>query len=86
LALPCVRGVDVVLLWLLVLLVLMLLLLELVLVVLGASGDVGVLFGENGYDAGGDFVVDDRLVVLSHDVDSEFLYQHERRDKAEGMR
>jgi hypothetical protein len=88
LALPCVRGVDVVvLLWLLVLLVLMLLpLLLVVLVLLGAGGDVGVLFVEDGYDAGGDFVVDDRLVVLSHDVHSEFLYQHERRDKAEGMR
>jgi hypothetical protein len=41
----------------------MLLLLELVLVLLGV---------------GGDFVVDDRLAVLSHDVDFEFLYQHER--------
>jgi hypothetical protein len=74
-----VRGVDVVvLLWLLALMLL-------ALVLLGAGGDVGILFGEDGYDAGGDFVVDDRLVVLSHDVDSEFLYQHERRDKAEGM-
>jgi hypothetical protein len=36
--------------------------------------DVGVLFGEDAYDAGGDFVVDDRLVVFSDDVDSEFLY------------
>ena len=26
------------------------------------------------------------LVVLSHNVDSGFLYQYERRDKAEGMR
>jgi hypothetical protein len=79
LALPCVRGVDVVvLLWLLALMLL-------ALVLLGAGGDVGILFGEDGYDAGGDFVVDDRLVVLSHDVDSEFLYQHERRDNAEGM-
>ena len=33
--------------------------------------------------AGGDFVVD---AVLSHDVDSEFLYQRDRRDKAEGLR
>jgi hypothetical protein len=49
LALPCVRGVDVV-----VLLVLMLLCLELVLVLLGAGCDVGVLFGEDAYDAGGD--------------------------------
>jgi hypothetical protein len=82
-----VRGVDVVaLLWLLVLLVLMLLLLESVLVLLGAGGDVGVWFGEDGYDAGSDFVVGDRLVILSHDVDFEFLYQHGRRDKAEGMR
>ena len=31
-------------------------------------------------------MVDDHLVVLTHDVDSEFLCQHERRDKAEGMR
>ena len=79
--LPCVRGVDVV-----VLLMLMLLMLELVMVLLGAGSDVGVVFGEDGYDAGGDFVADDLLAVLSHDVDSEFLYQHEQRDKAEGMR
>jgi hypothetical protein len=79
LALPRVLGVNVVgvllLVVLLVLLVLLLLLLlELVLVLLGAGGDVGVLFGEDAYDAGGDFVVDDRLVVLSDDVDSELLY------------
>jgi hypothetical protein len=85
---PCPAcGVDVVvLLWLLVLLVLMLLLLELVLALLGAGGDLGVWFGEDGYYTDGDFVVDDRLVVLSHDVDFEFLYQHKRSDKADGMR
>jgi hypothetical protein len=49
---------------------------ELLLVLLmlfGAGGDVGVLFGENADDAGGDFVVDYSLVVLAYDVDSEFL-------------
>jgi hypothetical protein len=56
--LPCVRGVDVV--GVLVLVLLVMLLLELMLVLLGAGGDVGVLFGKNGYDAGDDFVVDRR--------------------------
>jgi hypothetical protein len=83
------RGVDVVgvllvlvLPMLLMLMLTLLLLLELVMVLLGAGGDVGVLFGEDTYDAGGDFVVDDRLVVLSDDVDSEFLHLFwgERRD------
>jgi hypothetical protein len=45
----------------------------LVLVLLGASGDVGVLFGEDAYDAGTDFVVDDCCVVLGNNVDSGFL-------------
>ena len=81
---PCIHGVDmVVLLWLLVLLMLMLWLLELVLVL---HGIVGILFGEDGYNVVGDFLVDGCLVVLSHDIDSEFLYQYEQRDKAEGMR
>jgi hypothetical protein len=56
-----VDVVGALLLWLLELLVLMLMLLELVLVLLSA---------------GSDFVVDDRLVALSHNVNSEFLYQH----------
>jgi len=49
LALPCLRGVDVV-----VVLVLMSPRLELVLVLLGAGGDVGVLFREDAYNAGDD--------------------------------
>ena len=44
----------------------------------GAGGDVGVLFEREGYEAGGDFVVGDRLVVFSDDADSKFLHQHER--------
>jgi hypothetical protein len=40
-----------------VLLVRMLLLLELVLVLLGGGGDVGVLVGEDAYDAGGEWVI-----------------------------
>jgi preprotein translocase subunit SecG len=55
------------------LLMLMLVLMLLVLVLLGASGDVGLLFGEDAYDAGGDFVVDDRLIVFGNNVDCEFL-------------
>jgi hypothetical protein len=42
------------------------------------GNDVGVLFGEDAYDAW--------VIVFAHDVDLKFLYQHERRDKAEGMR
>jgi hypothetical protein len=57
----------------------LMLLLELVLVLLGTSGDVGILLGEDAYDACGDIVVYDRLVVLCDNVDSEFLYQRERR-------
>lgn len=38
---------------------------------LGAGGDVGILFGED--NAGCDFMVDYCLVVLAYDVDSEFL-------------
>jgi hypothetical protein len=68
-----------------VLLVLMLLLLELVLVLLGAGGDVGIAL-EKTHTTRAATVGDDRLAVLSHDVDSDFLYQHERRDKAEEMR
>jgi hypothetical protein len=34
---------------------------------------VSVLVGEDADDVGGNFVVDDRLVVLAYDVDSEFL-------------
>ena len=40
---------------------------------LGACGEVGVLLREDAYEVGGDFVVDDRLVVLADDVNAEFL-------------
>lgn len=37
-------------------------------------GNVGEIIGsEDAYDVGRDFVVDDGLVVLSYDVDTEFL-------------
>jgi hypothetical protein len=52
---------------------LMVLLLELLLILLGASGDVGVLIGEDVYDAGGDFVVNDGLLVFAHGIDTGFL-------------
>jgi hypothetical protein len=36
----------------------------------------GMLFGKDAYDAGGDFVMDDRLVIFSNaEIDSEFLLQ-----------
>jgi hypothetical protein len=38
-----------------------------------ASCDLGICFGKDADDASCDFVVDDRLVVFSYDVDSEFL-------------
>ena len=41
---------------------LMVMLLELLLMLLGASGDVGALIGEDAYDAGGDCVVDQNEV------------------------
>jgi hypothetical protein len=58
---------------LLLLLLLPMVMLKLLLMVLGASGDVGVLIGEDAYDPGGDFVVDDGLVVFTYDIDAEFL-------------
>ena len=56
--------------WVLVMLW-MLFVLELVLVLLDASSD---------------FVVNDHLAILSHNVNFEFWYHHECWDKAEGMR
>lgn len=41
----------------------------------GASGYEGVLFGKDACDAGGDFVMNDRLVVFSNEIDSKFLLQ-----------
>jgi hypothetical protein len=49
---------------LLLLLLLMVMLLELLLILLGASGDVGVLIGEDAYDTGGDFVMDNNTEFL----------------------
>jgi hypothetical protein len=40
---------------------------------LGACGEVGVLLREDVYKVGGEFVVDDRLVVFANNVDSKFL-------------
>jgi hypothetical protein len=48
-------------------------LLELILMLLGASCDVRVLIGEDTYDTGGDFVIDNGLVVFAYDIDAEFL-------------
>ena len=45
----------------------------LVWVLFGVGGDVGVLFGEDADDVGSNFVVDDRLVVFTYDVDTAFL-------------
>lgn len=44
-----------------------------VLMLFGARGGLGVLFGEDTDDAGGDFVVDNGLVVFPDDVNTEFL-------------
>ena len=52
---------------------LMVMLLELLLMLLGASGNVGVLIREDAYDAGGDFVVNDGLVIVAYDTDAGFL-------------
>ena len=49
------------------------LVLYVLLMLLGASGDVGVLIGEDTYDAGGDFVVNDGLVVFAYDINAGFL-------------
>ena len=43
--------------------------LELLLMLLGPSGDVGVLIGEDAYNAGGDFVMDDGIVDFAYDID-----------------
>jgi hypothetical protein len=54
----------------------LLLLLKLMLLTLfGVSGHEAVLLGEDAYDAGGDFVVGDRLVVFSDNIDPEFMLQ-----------
>jgi hypothetical protein len=47
----------------------------LLLLLFGASGDVSVLIGEDTYDVGGDFVVDDGLVFFAYDIDTEFLLE-----------
>jgi hypothetical protein len=52
---------------------LMVMLLELLLMLLGGGGDVGVLIGEDAYDVGGNFGVEDGPVVLAYDIDAEFL-------------
>jgi hypothetical protein len=51
----------------------LLLLLKLILMLLGGSYDVRVLIGEDAYDTGGDFVMDDGLVIFVYDIDAEFL-------------
>jgi hypothetical protein len=47
----------------------------LLLMLFGASGDVGILIGEDAYDAGGDFVVDDGPAFFTYDIDTEFLLE-----------
>lgn len=44
-----------------------------VLMLFGARGGLRVLFGEDTDDAGGDFMVDDGLVVFPDDINAEFL-------------
>lgn len=51
----------------------LLLLLLLLLVLFSTSRDLSILFRKHADRAGSDFVVDDRLVVFTHDVDAEFL-------------
>jgi hypothetical protein len=46
-------------------LLLMVVLLELRVMLLGASCDVRILIGEDAYNTGGDFVMDDGLVVFA---------------------
>lgn len=48
-------------------------LLKLVLVLLGTSGYLGVLVGKVTHDAGGDFVMDNCLVIFAYDIDPELL-------------
>jgi hypothetical protein len=49
-----------------------LLLLELVQVLFGAGGDAGIVVGEDAYNAGCRFLVDDNsLVVFAHDLDTD---------------
>jgi hypothetical protein len=49
---------------------------------LRASSDVSVLFGEDAYDAGGDYVMDDgKMMVLAWNVDSEFLGSLDRANQ-----
>ena len=45
------------------------------LVLFCSSGDGGILFRENTYDAGGYFVMNNRFVVFADNVDSEFLQE-----------
>ena len=45
----------------------------LLLVLLDVGGYEGILFGEAADDTGGDFEVGGRLVVLSGNIESEFL-------------
>ncbi len=49
------------------------------LVLFCSSGDGGVLFRENTYDAGGHFVMNNCFVIFADDIDSEFL-QRDGRD------
>jgi hypothetical protein len=52
-----------------------------VLMLLGASGDVRVLIGEDAYDAGDNFGVEDGPVVLAYNIDAEFLLSLIRTSK-----
>jgi hypothetical protein len=56
---------------LLLLLMLIVVVLKLLLMLLGASGDVGVLIGQDTYSVGGEFVVNG-TVVFAYNIDAEF--------------
>jgi hypothetical protein len=47
----------------------------LLLLLFGVSGDVGVLIGEDAFEVGGDFVVDDGPAFFADNIDTEFLLE-----------
>jgi hypothetical protein len=50
-----------------------------ILMLLGSCGGLGVFLREDADNAGGDFMVDDGLVIFAHDVDTKFLGERGRR-------
>jgi hypothetical protein len=47
----------------------------LLMMLFGASSDVSFLIGEDAYDVGGDFAVDDGPAFFAYDIDTEFLLE-----------